>query len=433
VRQQWNAVSERPGVIGERDHFIPVRKIDVMNAVIEHGALPGETERDKFRQLCRLLGAIYHYQYFERLERLRNDYFYFSPDLDASHTQFDAATLERAYTELIETCKTVLDSANFVEIPHDEVHRAHREHALVPVEVAAPLDQYREVRFYRRGHHREAIEIPQWFGWRKRHVEIDVYDDVVLLVAMKPADAAPGAKRRRARKIKVRPGAVLLKCFRDIARSDLDMLFPDVRVVMSFRDRLWLGVPALIGGIPILIKLASTVTVLLLVAGFYLGLAGSAEEADTAGALAALGGLVALGGFVVQQWIRFQRQSLLYQKTLSDNVYFRNINNNAGIFDYIIGEAEEQECKEAFLAYYFLLAPGDGPTAAALDQRIEAWLRQRFDTDIDFEGNDALAKLDRLGLLRRDGDQLSVLPLDAALVRLDQVWDDFFPYAAAPR
>ncbi len=37
-----DAVSERPGVIGERDHFIPVRKIDVMNAVIEHGALPGE-------------------------------------------------------------------------------------------------------------------------------------------------------------------------------------------------------------------------------------------------------------------------------------------------------------------------------------------------------------------------------------------------------
>ena len=50
---------------------------------------------------------------------------------------------------------------------------------------------------------------------------------------------------------------------------------------------------------------------------------------------------------------KFQRQTLIYQKTLSDNVYFRNVNNNAGMFDYIIGEAEEQECKEAFLGLLF--------------------------------------------------------------------------------
>ena len=41
---------------------------------------------------------------------------------------------------------------------------------------------------------------------------------------------------------------------------------------MGLRDRLMLGVPALIGGVPILLKLASTLTVLFLVAGFYLGL-----------------------------------------------------------------------------------------------------------------------------------------------------------------
>ena len=127
---------------------------------------------------------------------------------------------------------------------------------------------------------------------------------------------------------------------------------------MGFRDRLMLGVPALIGGVPILLKLASTLTVLFLVAGFYLGLSNAVRDEEMAGALAAVSGLIALGGFMVTQWVRFQRQSLLHQKILSDNVYYRNVNNNAGIFDYIIGEAEEQECKEAFLAYYFLLKEG---------------------------------------------------------------------------
>jgi Protein of unknown function (DUF3754) len=219
---------------------------------------------------------------------------------------------------------------------------------------------------------------------------------------------------------------VLLKYFRDIASTDLNALFPDVRVVMNLRDRLMLGVPALIGGIPILLKLASTVTVLFLVAGFYLGFSSAVRDDQMASALAAVGGLVALGGFIAGQWVRFQRQSLMHHKALSDNVYYRNINNNAGIFDYIIGEAEEQECKEAFLAYYFLLAPGGEPTEDALDRRIEAWLKQTFGAD--FECDDALSKLDRLGLLKRDGGRLAVPPLDEALVLLDRIWDNFFPF-----
>jgi uncharacterized protein DUF3754 len=406
----------------ERDHFIPARKIDVLNALISHGALDNEPERDQFRQLCRLLGAIYHYQYFDQLERLRNDYFYFSPDTDG-HARFDNATVERAYGDLIDALSKVLHGANFVEVPHEEIERAHREHGIVRVNIRAPLEDYREVRFFRRGHHKEAVEISGWLGFRKRSVEFGVYDDIVLLVTMKTADAG----KKRGLKPKVRPGAVLLKYFRDIASAELNALFPDVKVVMGFRDRLMLGVPALIGGVPILLKLASTLTVLFLVAGFYLGLSNAVRDEEMAGALAAVSGLIALGGFMVTQWVRFQRQSLMHQKILSDNVYYRNVNNNAGIFDYIIGEAEEQECKEAFLAYYFLLKDG-APTEDALDQRIEVWLNKTFGADVDFECDDVLAKLERLDLLKRDGDKLSVQPLGEALIRLDRIWDNFFPF-----
>ena len=411
---------------GARDHFIPARKIDVLDALIAHGAKAGGHDPEKFRQLARLLGAIYHYEYFDQLERLRNDYFYFNPEIDA---RFDAARVEAAYRDLLATLTAVLHNANFIEVAHEEIERSHREHAIVRVNIKTSLDDYREVRFFRRGHRRETIEISEWLGWRKRKAEIDIYDDVVMLVSMKTADgSATNGNKKRSRKPKVRPGAVLLKYFRNIASGDLNALFPDVRVVMGLRDQLWIGVPALIGGIPILLKLASTMTVLVVVAGFYLGLSEAVKDDDVAGALAALGGLVALGGFGITQWMKFQRQSLLHQKTLSDNIYYRNVNNNAGIFDYIIGAAEDQECKEAFLAYFFL-ATSDGPTDAELDGRIEEWLRQTFKTAVDFECGDALAKLDRLGLLRRDGDRLTVLPLDEALLRLDRIWDGFFPIA----
>jgi len=224
---------------------------------------------------------------------------------------------------------------------------------------------------------------------------------------------------------------VIIKYFRNIARADLHALFPGVRVIMSLTDKLVLGLPALVGGVPILLNLASTITVLFLVIGFYLGFTGAIEDDQMKTAFAALSGLIALGGFMMRQVVKYQRQSLKYQQELTDNVYFRNVNNNAGIFDYIIGAAEEQECKEAFLAYYFLRAASTPPTQEDLDARIEAWLLKTFGVDIDFEVDDALAKLDRLKLLRRDGERLSVPPPEETLVRLDYIWDNYFQFNAA--
>jgi Protein of unknown function (DUF3754) len=409
----------------ERGNFIPIRKTDILDALVEGGAFADDRRREEFRQICKMLAAVYHYEYFDRLEKLKHAYYYFNPELSA-HTKFTPDAVDRAYAELIESLTAVLKGANFVEVPHQEIERAHRESVGMTVETVAPLDDFRDVRFFRRGQHRESFEVPYWFGWRTKTIDEVVYDDVVLFVALKP-DASDVRKHRRPLQRRIRPGSVLIKYFRNIASSDLNALFPNVQVVMSMWDKLFLGVPAIAGGIPILFNLASTVTVLFLVIGFYLGISASIEDDHLKGAFAAMSGLVALGGFIMRQWMKYQRQSLMYQKQLTDNIYFRNVNNNAGIFDYIIGAAEEQECKEAFLAYYFLQ---QGPlTQSDLDARIEAWLKDAFDLAVDFEVDDALAKLDRLALLRRDGERISVPPPQDALACLDTVWDNYFQYS----
>jgi hypothetical protein len=413
----------------ERDQFIPIRKSDILDALVDNGQLADDTLKGQFRQVCRLLGAIYHYEYFERLEVLRKDYYYFNPELDR-HARVKTDNVERAYADLITSFTAVLKGANFVEVSHEEIERAHRESVLVNVNLSTPVEEFREVRFFRRGHHQETFELRKWFGLRRQKIDAVVYDDVILLVATTP-EGEPNAKKRKKKRStlgKIRPGSVLLKYFRNISSADLNALYPNVRIVMSLFDKLFFSVPALAGGVPILLKLASTITVLFLVVGFYLGVSAAVEEDQMKSALAALSGLVALGGFLMQQWVKYQRQSLKYQKELTDNVYYRNINNNAGIFDYIIGAAEEQECKEAFLAYYFLSTSPTPLTEAELDQRIEKWLSDQFSIDIDFEVDDALAKLDRLELLRRDGDRLSVPPPTDALVRLDYHWDNYFQY-----
>jgi hypothetical protein len=413
------------------DRFIPVRKSDILSALVEQGAFASDDEREKFRRLCQMLASVYHYEYFGLLERLRGDYYYFSPDV-APHAAVERELIERTYADLVRSLDEVLKDANFVVLPHEEIGDAHRRRTVLRVEVKAPLDDFREVRFYRRGRHTEQFEVTEWFGLRKRKVEAEVYDDVVLMVAMKShAEIASRRELRTLERRKIHPGSVLLKYFRNIASTDLNALFPNARVVMSNLDKLVLGVPAIAGSIPILLNLYATITVLFIVIGFYVGVSAAVEDKDMKTALAALGGLVALGAFAMRQWVKYQRQSLKYQIELTDNVYYRNINNNAGIFDYIVGAAEEQECKEAFLAYHFLHTASSPPTADELDGRIEAWLRKTFGVDLDFEVDDALGKLERLGLLSRQkdetGERLSVPPLDGAIAQLHGVWDNFFP------
>ncbi len=409
---------------GPRDRFIPLRKSDILDGVIAHFGLNDDRAR-QLRQFAQMLGAILHHQYFTELDRLRQTYFYFDPELRPPG-HLSAESLESAYRDLREEFVRVLTEANFVEIGHEEILRAFAEHALVRVKVKVPLGDYRDVRMFRRGYHRETVSIPSLFGLRRRSVEVEVYDDVVLMVATRPdiAGAEPRLSLLSARRstTKARGGAVLFKYFRHIPRWDLEALFPNVRVVMGIRDQLTLGVPALVGGVPILLKLASTLTVLFVVAGFYLGLSGKLHDNDAEQALAAISGLFALGAFVLRQWSNFHRQSLIHQKQLTDNIYYRNVNNNSGIFNYLIGEAEEQDWKEALLAYCSLLAPPASLSRDEVKLRAEDFVMQRFGLQITFGVDDALARLTSLGLLRKDGNHLAVLPLADALTGLERNW-----------
>ncbi len=412
----------------ERDHVIAIRKTDILDELIAGGQLRDDADREAFRQVTRLLASIFHYEYFEWLEKLRHSYFYFDPEVEPP-AKFDDATMHQAYADLVAAFETVIKGANFAEVSRDEIEMAHREDAAVQVEIRANHDEMRDVRFFKRGHHMAKVMLPRWFGLRRREGEALCYDDVILLAAMKPrSEFMTKRELKRLSQRMIRPGAVLIKYFRNIAAADLNALYPNARVVLGWRDRVILTVPALAGAIPVLMNVVSTVTVLFVVLGFYLGVRGTVEDDEMKQALAALSALVAFGAFVMRQWVKYQRQSLRHQKQLSDTVYYRNISNNSGIFDYVIGAAEEQETKEAFLAYYFLATAETAPTQQELDRTIEDWLMQRFGADVDFEADDALAKLDRLGLLMRDGETLTVLPLTQALMQLDAHWDAYFSY-----
>ena len=89
-----------------RDRFIPLRKSDIVGGLVAEGRLD-DVQQAGLRQFARMLGAIFHHQYFEELDRLREAYFYFDPEDDPKACG-GADDREAAYRRLSEEFVRVL-------------------------------------------------------------------------------------------------------------------------------------------------------------------------------------------------------------------------------------------------------------------------------------------------------------------------------------
>lgn len=228
----------------------------------------------------------------------------------------------------------------------------------------------------------------------------------------------------------INPETTIIKLFKDVPLEDLELLFPNSKVIMSLKDKLMLAVPAIAAGVPLLItKVVPALVVAFVIISAYFGVKATVEEDQLKQAVAVLAALGALGGFISKQISKYKSKRFHFQKELSDNLYFKNLVNNAGVFYSLIDSAEEEEFKEAVLAYDFLLKSENHITEDQLDKEIEAWFEKVHGCTLGFECSDALAKLKRLNLLNINSDKtLNIIPLNEALQTLDFRWDNYFTY-----
>lgn len=415
------------GLSGEVARYIPFRRRDIEEMLLAEGSLADEGARDEFRRLCRMVACVFHFEFHDVLERLKDAYYPFDPDVTRARA-FSAEALGAAREELFSGLETVLNSANYDAVSRAEIERAFRTSGLLPVNVKIDLDDFESFGVYARGSRRERVERSAWFGLRRRSTECEILERVVFVVRFRGPEYF---ERRRRRDLHFVPGSMAVKMFKDVPREDLEILFPNARVSMGLRDKLVLGIPAVAGGVPLLLtKVLPALITVFVVLGAYLGARGQVEADQMKQAIAAISALAALVAFVLRQLMKYKNLRYEFQKRLSENLYFRNLVNNVGVLRSLIDDAEEEECKEAILAYHFLRATGSGLTERELDETIERWFALRHGTRLDFECPDALAKLERLGLLKRDADgRLAVAPMGEALRLLDERWDNYFLYA----
>ncbi len=421
--------------------FIPFSRQRVLDMLVDEAATRrtdgentfSEDDLERLRVLHRLLNAFFHFEFHDLLERMKEHYAPFDPELaltTETETNRDSlpvpslAPISSAHA-LAEDLHWVLSRGNYVALDRSDVEAALDEAALIDVAAEIDFDAYEDIVLYYRGERERTLTKKKWLGLRKVDIQVSTYDRVCVFVRYKPKDDLSPKLLKRPN---VPPGAIILKLFRNVPKADLEMLLPNLKVRMRRRDTLFLGVPALFGGIPVVIKIMPALFAIPVLLGVARG------RVDYAAIAAGVTGFAAMGAYVFQRWESFKRKKLEFLQQLSENLYFRNLDNNEGVLTRLVDEAEEEECKEALIAYSFLR--WEGPLdQESLDRKIERWFETRHATVVDFEVDDALGKLERLGLVEKHGEQLAAAPLHQAIEKLDEKWAAILAFskaAAAP-
>ena len=114
-----------------------------------------------------------------------------------------------------------------------------------------------------------------------------------------------------------------------------------------------------------------------------------------------MAGLGALLVYLWKQFSKFRNRKTKFLQILTENLYFKNLDNNAGVIHHLLDAAEEEECKETILAYFALVRAEKPLDTEAMDSWLEHWFSSQWQCRLDFDSIDALGKLKRLGLLTR--------------------------------
>lgn len=386
-----------------RERFIPFSKKEISGVLSKK--LTDPKEREEFLRFCQMIGNTYHFKFYQILEDFKTAYGPVDPDNSGHAPARPVAGEAGKPTDVValRELRSLLTAGNYNQINDRQLQEAFGAASPWGLDLKVDVSRYEVLELFYRGEHLDQYQ-RKWFVFQKKF-EFPVYNRVVLAFRLKEGSAGDDdVLSRRFSKDKL-----YLKLFKNVPTVDLEMLFPDTKIVIRSIDQAKVVLPLAAGSITTVYKIAS-----------YILRAGNPIHLWSQIGFWVLVG--SLFGIALKGFLGYKNTVEKYLKTLTTSLYFQNLDNNSGVFKYLLDDAEEEECKELILAYFFLFTQRiANPSAAALDACIEAFFKEELNTELDFEVEDALRKLAELGLMD-ETQGLGVLPLPKALARLSDLW-----------
>lgn len=417
-----------------RERFIPVTRFALLDRLTTPALWPAGQAQEA-RRFFRYLDHWRRQQYAAELHVLEETYEPFSPDSDLLMTRkFDPGERAEMQRRVLQGMQQILEQANYVRIDPSDVELILTRDSAYGLDLHVDLDAFEEVLLYYRGASTKRDQRRRWHKfYLKEEFDIPIFQRLFLLFKLKPfevrvreimqseklsrKEAEKSAKRRLSNvSEEVDENLIYMKLFKNIPRSDLEMVFPNTKVRFRLLDKLWLGATA--GG------------------GLGFGAIGAAGKIAllATNPLAAAGAMVGLGGVAFRQASNFMNQKQRYMVVMAQNLYFHAMADNKGVMLKLAARAAEEDVKEEMLLYSVLAKERarrhDLPD---IDAAIEQYLTSSFGVSVDFDIPDALQRLIADGLVVEEADgTLVTLPPREAAEHIDRKWDLFLDELPEP-
>ena len=353
--------------------------------------------------------VIWHHDMHHNLEELKSGYESMNPD---SFSDIDYNSQD--ITSFLENLDETMVDGNWLRVSQEEIDEALEGEDILPISLDVRFDELRNMKLYRLGDSYREVEVKSLFGLKKETKKLRLFGHVLTVLEFKDEDWFMQNRKRKKHYLGDEGKGLHIRLFKEVPHLDLEVIFPNTSPSMRTLEKIKIGAP-LVGG---LVSLGMKYGPVLF----------GNSSGDTS--LSLIGGLLtALGTYVLKTYTSYQKTREKFRSAVAKDMYFKGIANNESVLTYLIDMAEEQEVKEAICAYMFIQQSEVPLNEEELDELIENWLLTKFGHDIDFEVDDALAKLQKMKLLNvADDGMLSVVSLEQALITLDDYWDNLYDF-----
>lgn len=391
-----------------REKFVPLHTTDLVQFLADHPALK-KPHQAAFRQLASLILSMLHQLYRQKHERLTYIYAPLDPDRDTLLMSVPVEShRNRLCDELFQRLEDVLIRANYQRLTPEAIDRALRAASQWGVRMRVNFDLFQRLDVYVRG---DVIGRRRQRSWRKYYrfetLSVPIYQRLVIVFR---TQAASDYEKR------FDCNRVYLRMFKNIPQQDVDMMLPSSGIRMSLWDHSRIVLPSIYAACVTAWRVLRNVLLLTLV-GLFKTLA-----IIFLIVFAILYGLKSMFTYSLNTRRR-------YMLNMTQNLYYQNLDNNAGVLQRILEEGEQQEACEAILAYFAAaVLHGDQSelTLEEIDRTCESIVHEATGIHVDFDIEDAANDLLQLGIFSMRGSNWSAMPLEAAVEQLDRTWDSWF-------
>ncbi|KAL5797299.1 hypothetical protein ACOSQ2_002119 [Xanthoceras sorbifolium] len=106
-------------------------------------------------------------------------------------------------------------------------------------------------------------------------------------------------------------------------------------------------------------------------------------------------------GYCAKTYFTFQQNLAVYQNLITQSMYDKQLDSGKGTLLHLCDDVIQQEVKEVIISFFILMEQGKA-TLHDLDLRCEELIKEEFGESCNFEVDDAVQKLEKLGIVARD-------------------------------